>query len=161
MLNSETGILRGKTRILVTNALHLLSQVDTIVLLKNGSIEGVGSYDSLLRDNAIFHELIANYASTNIEKSDDEEGGLNIEGDTLKEFPNENKAMGLMMKTLSKSNSASVSTKKEHHQSVVSQQKEIKATQSKEEVIGKCIFCKVLKLASIYISNFIQNPKQS
>ena len=50
VLNSRTGILRGTTRILVTNQLNQLSDldVDQIVLLKDGRIELKCTYDELL-----------------------------------------------------------------------------------------------------------------
>ena len=148
MLNSETGILRGKTRILVTNALYMLPQVDTIVLLKNGSIECVGSYDSLLRESTTFHELIANYTSTNMEE-DVETGVLNIEEeDILKELTDDNNAM-VMMRTLSTSSSVTtVSVKKDRHmsvKSVLSQQKDKKNVEQSKEEIGKCNFLDITK----------------
>ena len=50
VLNSKTGILRGTTRILVTNQLNQLGDlnVDQIVLLKNGRIALKCTYDQLL-----------------------------------------------------------------------------------------------------------------
>ena len=50
VLNSRTGILRGTTRILVTNQLNQLGDldVDQIVLLKDGRIELNCTYDELL-----------------------------------------------------------------------------------------------------------------
>ena len=53
---------------LVTNALYMLQDVDQIVLLKNGTIEAVGTYDGLLRDSPVFSDLIANYTNSNMDE---------------------------------------------------------------------------------------------
>ncbi|KAB0798124.1 hypothetical protein PPYR_09117 [Photinus pyralis] len=42
--------LKGKTRILVTHQLQFLKQVDTIVIVNNGKIEKIGTYDELLNE---------------------------------------------------------------------------------------------------------------
>ncbi|XP_062035959.1 ATP-binding cassette sub-family C member 6 isoform X1 [Lepus europaeus] len=42
------GLLRGTTRILVTHALHVLPQADCIVVLEDGAIAEMGSYQELL-----------------------------------------------------------------------------------------------------------------
>lgn len=49
VLSSETGILRGKTRILVTNSLQYLSRCDKILVLNNGEMDYFGPYDTKLR----------------------------------------------------------------------------------------------------------------
>ncbi|XP_025772449.1 multidrug resistance-associated protein 6 [Puma concolor] len=43
------GLLQGTTRILVTHALHVLPQADWIVVLEDGAIAEMGSYQELLR----------------------------------------------------------------------------------------------------------------
>nr|XP_055221290.1 ATP-binding cassette sub-family C member 6 isoform X2 [Gorilla gorilla gorilla] len=43
------GLLRGTTRILVTHALHILPQADWIIVLANGAIAEMGSYQELLQ----------------------------------------------------------------------------------------------------------------
>ena len=51
-------MLRDKTIILVTHDLHLLSQVDKIVIFKEGSIVETGSYTELLANpNSEFNKL--------------------------------------------------------------------------------------------------------
>ncbi|XP_004441892.1 PREDICTED: multidrug resistance-associated protein 6 [Ceratotherium simum simum] len=42
------GLLRGTTRILVTHALHVLPQADRIVVLEDGAVAEMGSYQELL-----------------------------------------------------------------------------------------------------------------
>ncbi|XP_036923551.1 multidrug resistance-associated protein 6 isoform X5 [Sturnira hondurensis] len=43
-----SGLLRGTTRILVTHSLHVLPQADWIVVLEDGAIAEMGSYQELL-----------------------------------------------------------------------------------------------------------------
>lgn len=68
VISSESGILSGTTRVLVTNALYMLPNVDQIILLKNGEIDGIGSYEELLKTSPVFAELISNYSNSNVEE---------------------------------------------------------------------------------------------
>ncbi|KAK9055990.1 hypothetical protein SSX86_027077 [Deinandra increscens subsp. villosa] len=52
--------LRGKTRVLVTNQLHFLSQVDRILLVHEGMVQEEGSYEKLSRDGVLFQKLMEN-----------------------------------------------------------------------------------------------------
>ncbi|KFV59490.1 Canalicular multispecific organic anion transporter 2, partial [Tyto alba] len=56
------GVLKGKTRILVTNGISFLPQVDHIVVLVDGKISEMGSYQDLLKQNKAFAEFLRNYA---------------------------------------------------------------------------------------------------
>ncbi|XP_069728809.1 ATP-binding cassette sub-family C member 3 [Phaenicophaeus curvirostris] len=56
------GILKGKTRILVTHGISFLPQVDRIVVLVDGKISEMGSYQELLKQNKAFAEFLRNYA---------------------------------------------------------------------------------------------------
>ncbi|XP_072737295.1 ATP-binding cassette sub-family C member 3 isoform X1 [Ciconia boyciana] len=56
------GILKGKTRILVTHGISFLPQVDHIVVLVDGKISEMGSYQDLLKQNKAFAEFLRNYA---------------------------------------------------------------------------------------------------
>ncbi|XP_058517742.1 ATP-binding cassette sub-family C member 2-like isoform X2 [Ochotona princeps] len=49
----SSGLLRNKTRILVTHNLTLLPQMDLIVVLENGQITQMGTYQELLSKNTI------------------------------------------------------------------------------------------------------------
>lgn len=60
-------MLRNKTRILVTNALYVLPRVDEIILIKNGTINDIGSYTELLNRNPNFQELIHNFNQVNLD----------------------------------------------------------------------------------------------
>ncbi|CAO2585581.1 ATP-binding cassette sub-family C member 2, partial [Lemmus lemmus] len=48
------GLLKGKTRILVTHSIHFLPQVDEIIVLGNGTILEKGSYQNLLSKKGVF-----------------------------------------------------------------------------------------------------------
>jgi ATP-binding cassette subfamily C (CFTR/MRP) protein 1 len=62
VLSSKTGILRRKTRVLVTNNLSVLPFVDQILVMKNGSITETGSYNQLMDNNGVFSEYIKNFS---------------------------------------------------------------------------------------------------
>ncbi|XP_054161203.1 multidrug resistance-associated protein 1-like isoform X2 [Oppia nitens] len=64
VLHSETGLLRNKTRIMVTNQLFVLPFVDQIVVLKNGKIQAIGSYDQLMNENKEFSQICRQYSGT-------------------------------------------------------------------------------------------------
>ncbi|XP_054584878.1 ATP-binding cassette sub-family C member 2 [Eptesicus fuscus] len=48
------GLLKSKTRFLVTHSIHFLPQVDEIVVLENGTISEKGSYRALLAKKGLF-----------------------------------------------------------------------------------------------------------
>uniref|UniRef100_A0A8D0F9M8 Canalicular multispecific organic anion transporter 2 n=1 Tax=Strix occidentalis caurina TaxID=311401 RepID=A0A8D0F9M8_STROC len=56
------GVLKGKTRILVTHGISFLPQVDHIVVVVDGKISEMGSYQDLLKQNKAFAEFLRNYA---------------------------------------------------------------------------------------------------
>lgn len=51
-----------QTRILVTHGISFLPQVDYIVVLVDGKISEMGSYQDLLNQNKAFAEFLRNYA---------------------------------------------------------------------------------------------------
>jgi len=59
--NCITGALNGKTRILVTHRLHVLPDVDYIIVMKGGRIEEQGEYNELLQRNGEFARLMHTY----------------------------------------------------------------------------------------------------
>lgn len=50
-----------KTRLLVTHSITFLHQVDQIVVLKDGCITEVGSYEELLNRKGSFSELLLSH----------------------------------------------------------------------------------------------------
>ncbi|KAG0206460.1 hypothetical protein BGX28_002093 [Mortierella sp. GBA30] len=57
------GLLKQKTRILVTHGIHHLKEVDTIVLMKGGRIAELGKYAALMAARKTFYQLIKEYAT--------------------------------------------------------------------------------------------------
>ncbi|KAH6558767.1 hypothetical protein KP509_1Z046600 [Ceratopteris richardii] len=53
--------LSCKTRLLVTNQLHFLARVDTILLLHGGEIKEQGTYEDLLARGVLFKQLMEKY----------------------------------------------------------------------------------------------------
>eukprot|EP00210_Caulerpa_lentillifera_P002714 g2594.t1 len=51
------GLLRGKTRILVSHQLQFIPQADFIVVMKLGKIDKVGTYDQLIEQGVQFSEF--------------------------------------------------------------------------------------------------------
>ena len=57
------GLLKNKTRILVTHKIAVLPHVDEIVVLKDGKISECGSYSQLIRNGGSFAEFLAEFMS--------------------------------------------------------------------------------------------------
>lgn len=57
------GSLKGRTILLVTHALHLLSRSDYIYVLNKGRIDEEGSYNQLVGNGGSFAELIKGHGS--------------------------------------------------------------------------------------------------
>jgi len=55
------GILKNKTRILVTHKIAVLPHVDQIVVIKDGRISESGSYSELIRNQGSFAEFLAEF----------------------------------------------------------------------------------------------------
>uniref|UniRef100_A0A3B3ZW81 ABC-type glutathione-S-conjugate transporter n=1 Tax=Periophthalmus magnuspinnatus TaxID=409849 RepID=A0A3B3ZW81_9GOBI len=63
------GVLRDKTRVLVTHGMSFLPQADLILVLVDGEITESGSYQELLSRNGAFAEFIRTFA-TNTERKE-------------------------------------------------------------------------------------------
>ncbi|XP_023553923.1 ABC transporter C family member 2-like isoform X2 [Cucurbita pepo subsp. pepo] len=64
--------LRGKTRVLVTNQLHFLSQVDRIILVHEGVVKEEGTYEELYENGELFTRLMESAGKLEEEKEDGE-----------------------------------------------------------------------------------------
>ena len=81
VLHSKTGLLKDKTRLIVTNSLGILKDVDHIIVMHDGSIAEQGTYQELLNKNGAFAEyqnlytevdpLDQNLSSTNLNQNCD------------------------------------------------------------------------------------------
>lgn len=67
-----------QTRVLVTNNVLFLSQMDQIIVLDDGEVIESGTYDELLHKNGMFAELITTYFITghsdNVDNLEDDDG---------------------------------------------------------------------------------------
>jgi ABC-type multidrug transport system ATPase subunit len=70
---------RGKTVILVTHALHFLSQVDYIYTMVDGRIAEQGSYDQLVENEGAFARLIKEFGGGAEEEEDEDKAKPAIE----------------------------------------------------------------------------------
>ncbi|NP_001003081.1 canalicular multispecific organic anion transporter 1 [Canis lupus familiaris] len=79
------GLLKGKTRLLVTHSIHFLPQVDEIVVLGNGTILEKGSYNTLLAKKGLFAKILKAFtkqtgpegeATVNEDSEEDDDCGL-------------------------------------------------------------------------------------
>ncbi|XP_032930257.1 multidrug resistance-associated protein 1 isoform X2 [Catharus ustulatus] len=58
-----SGLLKDKTRVLVTHTINILPQVDNIVFLVDGMISETGSYQELLQRNGAFAEFLRSHVA--------------------------------------------------------------------------------------------------
>ncbi|KAA8581112.1 hypothetical protein FQN60_002693 [Etheostoma spectabile] len=80
------GVLKGKTRILVTHGISFLPQVDNIIVMVDGRVSEMGSYQELLKQNGAFAEFLRNYALEDIVEEEEATEEL-IQDDEL--FPDD------------------------------------------------------------------------
>ncbi|XP_030512710.2 ABC transporter C family member 12-like isoform X7 [Rhodamnia argentea] len=66
--------LRGKTRVLVTNQLHFLPQVDRIILVHEGMVKEEGTFEELSKSGVLFQKLMENAGKMEEQTEEDEEG---------------------------------------------------------------------------------------
>jgi ABC-type multidrug transport system fused ATPase/permease subunit len=69
-LIGPSGLLKDKTRLLVTHGIHHLSETDQIVVIKDGEISETGRYQELLDARNAFYQLIQDYSVARKEKDD-------------------------------------------------------------------------------------------
>ncbi|XP_074357692.1 ABC transporter C family member 2-like [Apium graveolens] len=79
--------LRGKTRVLVTNQLHFLSQVDRVILVHEGKVKEEGTFEELSNNGQLFQKLMENAGKLE-EYVEDNEKGLNIDNKISKPIVN-------------------------------------------------------------------------
>uniref|UniRef100_A0A803TNU8 Multidrug resistance-associated protein 1 n=1 Tax=Anolis carolinensis TaxID=28377 RepID=A0A803TNU8_ANOCA len=68
------GILKKKTRILVTHGVSYLPVVDTIIVLSEGKVSEMGSYQELLQRDGAFAEFLRTFASAEQTRESDVPG---------------------------------------------------------------------------------------
>lgn len=79
----------GKTRVLVTNQLHFLPQVDRIILVSEGMVKEEGTFEELSQNGVLFKKLMENAGKMEEHMHDDgEELDLSDESPPLSSDPN-------------------------------------------------------------------------
>jgi len=73
------GLLKKKTRLLVTHGITFLPQVDQIIVIKDGEITETGSYNELLTQKGAFAEFLLSH----LDEADDEADDVLV--DTIKQ----------------------------------------------------------------------------
>nr|CAB3219630.1 multidrug resistance-associated protein 1-like [Phallusia mammillata] len=68
----KKGLLKDKTRILVTHGVRYLPHVDRIIVLENGKITEEGTYDELIKEGKDFAKFLQEFATKQDEEEDDE-----------------------------------------------------------------------------------------
>ncbi|XP_028915134.1 canalicular multispecific organic anion transporter 1 [Ornithorhynchus anatinus] len=68
------GLLKNKTRLLVTHSINFLPFVDEIVVLTNGTVSEKGSYETLLANGGAFAQILSTYS-----KHDSSEGEITVD----------------------------------------------------------------------------------
>ncbi|KAF9179056.1 Canalicular multispecific organic anion transporter 2 [Haplosporangium sp. Z 767] len=61
-LIGPSGLLKDKTRLLVTHGIHHLNEMDQIMVIKDGEISEMGRYHDLLDAGKAFYQLIQDYS---------------------------------------------------------------------------------------------------
>ncbi|EFR00027.1 oligomycin resistance ATP-dependent permease YOR1 [Nannizzia gypsea CBS 118893] len=101
MDNAICGLLKDKCRILATHQLHVLSRCDRIILMDNGRIEAIDTFDNLMRHNDSFQKLMS--STMQEEEQDKKEEARTVDGnaEVVKASDEENgppvKAPGALM----------------------------------------------------------------
>lgn len=88
------GLLKNKTRVLVTHAVSFLPFVDEIIVLKDGKVSEVGSYSSLRASKGAFAEFLDTYAKEQSSQEQSPTDGHDVEltpdgDDTEIDYPHE------------------------------------------------------------------------
>ncbi|CAC5415770.1 unnamed protein product [Mytilus coruscus] len=89
-MDTISGKVNVKTRILVTHGISFLSKVDIIITLVDGKISEMGSYSDLISHAGAFAEFLKNYLNEELEKEDleDEIEDLQIAEDMVNKLKN-------------------------------------------------------------------------
>ncbi|XP_036923546.1 multidrug resistance-associated protein 1 [Sturnira hondurensis] len=74
------GMLKNKTRLLVTHGISYLPQVDVIIVMSGGKISEMGSYQELLAQDGAFAEFLRAYSSAEQEQTEQDDGLAGMSG---------------------------------------------------------------------------------
>ncbi|XP_071976750.1 multidrug resistance-associated protein 1-like isoform X2 [Engystomops pustulosus] len=112
------GLLKDKTRILVTHGVSYLPQMDSIIVMVDGKITEIGSYQDLLKQDGAFAEFLRTYANA------EQNNGTDAPSPTEEKHMENGVLVGEKReKSLHRQLSASSETKSGHHNSTADLQK--------------------------------------
>ncbi|KAJ3211714.1 hypothetical protein HDU82_005093 [Entophlyctis luteolus] len=72
--NCVNGLLREKTRILVTHQLQYVRDADVVVLLENGQITAQGSYDHVMNSASTFSDIMRKFSQDEDVTTEEDQG---------------------------------------------------------------------------------------
>ncbi|CAH1406916.1 unnamed protein product [Nezara viridula] len=119
---SSTGVLKKKTRVLVTHGITFLPEVDLIVVLSNGEISEVGTYRELLDKKGAFSEFLVTHLK-DVPEEELEELDPTMREDIIKSNPELHRQLSRSrsIRSISSSNTSLCSTKNSVNYSKLSQ----------------------------------------
>uniref|UniRef100_A0A914LYZ1 Uncharacterized protein n=1 Tax=Meloidogyne incognita TaxID=6306 RepID=A0A914LYZ1_MELIC len=135
LIGSKNGLLKTKTRVLVTHGLSFLKYCDQIIVVKDGQVTESGSYHDLLKSSGELSEIIEEYvlkqqSTTDINEEPDDEI-LDVLDELEKIHPE---------KSLSRLSARRVTSESETSgKAVMPQQKESTTTIPQKKLITKII----------------------
>ncbi|KAJ5384831.1 ABC transporter integral membrane type 1 [Penicillium concentricum] len=69
------GLLKDRCRILATHQLHVLSRCDRIIVMDEGRIDAIDTFDNLIRDNEVFKRLMSTSRQEDMQEEEEEAVG--------------------------------------------------------------------------------------
>ncbi|KAL0044905.1 hypothetical protein WJX82_001780 [Trebouxia sp. C0006] len=75
------GVLRNKTRVLVTNQLQFVSGANSVVFMQDGKIQEKGTYDELMKSDQGFAQLMSSAEVEQEENGSDDGGDATLDED--------------------------------------------------------------------------------
>lgn len=98
MDNAICGLLKDKCRILATHQLHILSRCDRIIVMNEGHIDSVDTFDNLMKDSEVFQRLMTTTAQEGDQTKEDSDGEEEHEDEKtqVKKAKEQKKAAALM-----------------------------------------------------------------
>jgi len=101
--------LKGRTRILVTHALHFLSMVDYVYVLEEGRLREQGKFEELMSNGDAFAKFVQEFGSGQ-DKTEDEKG-IEVANEKDEEDTQRNAAGGKAMMQTEERNTGAVTWK--------------------------------------------------
>lgn len=111
---SNSGVLKEKLRILITNEVQLLPECDTVSFLENGTVLGQAPYDELRESNELFQNLVRDQELSREKEREQKVGNYN-EGAKAPDGKVESSEMGKLKNQVPFKLGKSIMTDEERH----------------------------------------------